>query len=129
MAKLSLRLEPKVTPTVKQKVVPTVVTSQKLEDLCVERLQVAAKLSQLEPKKKELDTEILKIANKKNAQGAVDVGDYEVRRTDAKNRYLNPAKLLHYGVKASIIEKCYDETPYSYPRVTRKKQVAEESAE
>lgn len=96
----------------------------KLED----RLTIGAKLAQLDARKKELDAEIAALVKKhaKHDKGALDTGEYTVRRVAAESSFLDKGLLLKAGVKASVIEKATRHTPYAYPKIT-KKALAEQS--
>jgi hypothetical protein len=91
--------------------------------LLEDRQIVAAKLSQLDAKKRALDAEILKTIKKitKSDDGAIQTADYFVSTVNATNNYVDPQMLLKLGVKASIIKKATKTTPYAYPRITKKK--------
>lgn len=104
---------------------PVVITSERLDGLLEERMMVAAKLAQLDAKKKELDRDILALTLRKSGapNGAVDTGKFTVRITNAQSTFTDPTELLKLGVKASVIEKATRHTPYSYPRISRKTQV------
>jgi autonomous glycyl radical cofactor GrcA len=125
MPKLTTALHP--TPALKKQPLPAPVPYQsaKLAQLVEDRLIVAAKLAQLEARKKELDVELSAIVERRSGapNGALDTGSCTVRITHATNYYTDRAKLLQLGVKASVIEKATTLTPYSYPRITKKTEV------
>jgi hypothetical protein len=119
--KVSLDLTPK--PTTKIKVEAKPVNRPDVTALLEDRQIVAAKLSQLDAKKRALDAEILKTIKKitKSDDGAIQTADYFVSTVNATNNYVDPQMLLKLGVKASIIKKATKTTPYAYPRITKKK--------
>lgn len=119
MAKLALETK----ATTKVKVEPKLVAKPEIDTLLEDRQIVAAKLSQLDAKKRALDAEILKTIKKltKSDDGAIQTADYVVKIVPAENNYVDPQMLLKLGVRASVIKKATRTTPYSYPRITKKK--------
>lgn len=109
---------------------PVVVTRPALEAKIETRMQTAAKISQLEAKKKELDGEILPQVEKlgKDAR-AIDIGDYQCFATDSHSSSLDrdilKQLMLDAGLKATkvaaILEGANKKVPYTYVRYARKK--------
>lgn len=127
MPKSSLALAPRVATKLQPKLTPLTVTSPQLALLIENRMMVAAKLSQYEAKKKKYDADILALVTKKTGSKdrPVETADYLVSPVNAENVSISAELLLKLGVRASVIEKAKKKTPYSYPRITKKKTVAD----
>lgn len=100
---------------------PKMVVSPRLNDLLSEYLETSAKLDQLTAKKKALSAELL---TKWNAKHGLKIETAEFLETEVQsyNSTISAEKLAELGVKATVIEKARVKTPYSYPKVTRKKE-------
>ena len=122
-----MKQQPSLRQTQTVKLTPMTIVSPRLNALLDERLMLAAKLSQLELHKKELDVEILGISDKKTkniAQG-IETDEYTVTPVNAENSFCDPLLLLKAGVRPQMIAKCTRKTPYRYPRITKKKILLE----
>ena len=109
-ASAALSIEPK----------PTHVTSTKVEGVLGEYLQVAAKLSQLEARKKELQADLVKLHEKYGKKFETD--EFASAEIESRNVSIKREHLFELGVKASVIQKAMamGTTDYTYARVSRK---------
>lgn len=116
-AALAARILPQTKPE------PVLIVSQKVDTLLDERLEVAAKIDQLTAKKKALDAAILTECVKRSGRkdGIIETDEYTVTAVNATNSHIDKKALLDAGVRVTIIEKATKVTPYTYPRITKKK--------
>lgn len=120
MGRLQQKVEPKADVSLDVKVV----AKASVIELVTEYETVCTKLAQLKAKKEKLEPQMKALGEKygkkfETTEGAV------VNRIDSQNVSVSKTKLVELGVKASIIEKATNTTPYSYFRVDRKKRVEE----
>lgn len=112
------------TPTISldPKPKPRLIVSSVLQALCEEYEQVAAKASQYELKKKQLQEQLKGWNDRKGAH--LETADFTLTETLGTSRQLDPLLLLQQGVTLQQITAATKEKVYTYPRVVRKKAVA-----
>lgn len=122
MAKLSLNLD--VAPVNLATLTPTLITKQSFVRLCEEYAETCAKFSQIEAKKKQLGAELKDKWHAKLGP-KLETSDFLCTQVFSYNNYLTAEVLTKVGVSATQIEKAkaLAKKPYSYPKVTRKKDV------
>lgn len=114
---------PTPTPTISldPKPKPRLIVSPALQALCEEYEQVAAKASQYELKKKQLQEQLKGWNERKGAH--LETADFTLTETLGTSRQLDPLLLLQQGVTLLQITAATKEKAYTYPRVVRKKVV------
>lgn len=117
MAKPALAQTADVRP--KTGIVPKLVTAAKVAATVAAFDEVGAKIAQLKGKQDILKAELLALHQKHGVK--FETADFFATEVPGTNSYIDRARLVKAGVKASIIEACTVKTKYTYPKVTRKK--------
>lgn len=125
MAKLSLDVAPDNLATI----APVVITKQSFVALLEEHEETCAKFAQIEAKKKQ-QAETLKTEWLAKHGPKLETDDYLCTQVFSHSAMITPDILAKLGVKATIIEKAkaLASKPYSYAKVTRKKDPLAETA-
>ena len=121
----------RVTTKLTGKPTPVLVTSARLDRLLDQRLEAAAKIDQLTAKRKTLDADILKVTIDKSGRpdGIIETAKYTAKAVPSMNSHISEADLkaalLAANIKptviATILASAVKKTPYTYPRITRKR--------
>lgn len=99
--------------------VPKLVTAAKVAVAVAAFDEVGAKIAQLKGKQELLKAELLALHKKYGKK--FETADFFATEVPGTNTYIDRARLVKAGVKASIIEACTVKTKYTFPKVTRKK--------
>lgn len=93
----------------------------KIEEIAVRIAEIANEMKALKDEKDNLNAAGASILLKHKIR-TVMVGELRVTQYDGVNRNLSRTKLVENGVGVDVIEKSYNETPYSTLKVTAKKE-------